>query len=268
MSKERKRNAVFFLTAYLYVLGFTRAVLKTRLVRYVLGPLVVFLFLVTTWHLRMWLSILRLVFRDAARYYVGVFWPALFSLLKGYLYMPLWLGFGDLLYKWRIALLYYFYYRPLLMHNEWRHWDKRWYWRDNPAMWMADLMWEDLVKFYEKLWFWYFYHLYTTKRRMENFADYPYTHMWWLIKFIWSRISIYRSSGRFYRLLSRVFTRLRLRNYVLLESFKLKLYLGLSGEEYRTGRIQGLLDYPKIFDFKKLKVVARDNYVVLPERWK
>lgn len=256
------------LTLWLQILRLFRAFLKSFPVRYFLGPVFLFVFLVSTWHVRLWWAFMRLVFRDASHYYLGVVWPAVLSLLKGYALMPLWLGLGALMHKWRIAFYYYFFYRPLQIHNEWRYWDKRWYWKDNSAMWMADLMWEDMVKMYEKLWFWYFFNLYTTKRRMENFADYPYTHIWWLIKYLARRLSPTKHSVRFYKLMKRVLIRFRLRNTVLISSFKLKLYLGLSSEEYRTGRVGGLIDYPKIFDFKKLKTVPRDNFVVLPERWK
>jgi hypothetical protein len=199
---------------------------------------------------------------------VDVVIPALYALIKGYLTIPLWMGLGDALYRFKISFVYYVYYRRARFDAAWRYWDQRWYWKDNSAMWLADLMWEDLLKFYERLWLWYFVNLYTLKRRMENFADYPYTHLWYLIKFIWFYVSPLKNARRFASFANRTFPRFAPRSKVLLESFKIKVYLGLTSDEYRTGRIKGLIDFPKVFDFKNFKVVKRDDFVVLPDRWR
>lgn len=137
--------------------------------------------------------------------------------------------------------------------------DRRWYWKDNMAMWLPDLMWYDIsamVGTVKARWKARFYRFISG---MERLADYPWSVVWsWLISLgkralIWNKIK--RAFHAFLTALKDWAYRVK----VCYNSRSMLIYHGISVLDYRHGNINVFKTSDYLYDFNSHKVVLRSD---------
>lgn len=230
----------------------------------------VLLFYIQGWAFRLFLVIFDLIFKSRRAIYIDIYWFNIKLLIYNMLSAIFYSNLGDYLEKFSM----YFQtpkaargilakpYRTLVRY------EREWYYQGNPAMFLPDKMWQDLVDIYDRS-FGYKYRNFKRKARVEmaNFINKPYTTMWrgLVFSFFWilSKRKYLRGfdiRGKISRFLKAWFRRLK----VVFYTRGMYIYHGFGKDAILRGDIPALKASPYTFNFKTEQLVTKeeDNHVL------
>lgn len=139
--------------------------------------------------------------------------------------------------------------------------ESAWYWKSNPAMWLPDKMWNDIVDSFDRNYLSGAKKLTKrVKRELENFADYPYVRLRAYALFVLLKISKFRfPKFRFPRFFGQFLADIRLRFAAVVASRSMLIYHGLGRNAVLYGKVPSFMVSPVTFDLAKKKIVLKQT---------
>jgi hypothetical protein len=217
------------------------------------------------WPFRLFFVVIDLLFNTRKFIYVDIYWFNIKLLIRNLMAAIFYTNLGDYLEKFfmyiqtptaaRSALARP--YRTLVRY------ERAWYYQANPAMFLPDKMWQDLVDIYDRS-FGYKYKNFRRKARVEveNLINKPYTTLWrgLVFSFLWvlSKRKYFRGfdiRGKITRFFTAWFQRLK----VVLTTRWMYIYHGFGKDAILRGDIPALKASPYTFNFKTEQVVTKEQ---------
>lgn len=209
-------------------------------------------------------SKIKLVFNDCREVYIDVYWFNFVRLLRDLLLAFWHTNLGDFLERLITAAAINRIRRFQEPNKTFEYYDKVYYWQGNPAFFMMDKFWKDVVDYYDD----------NVMRRynnfkkaavvaVEEFADHPYKQTWAglraLSKVIFKKRKMFRIPNPFRPIFS-FFKSLFYRWWVVLRVFNMRNYYGLGKRAITEGNVPALKLSFLDFDFETGKIVRKEYF--------
>ena len=225
----------------------------------------IFLCFVQTWFFRFFFAVFDLIFNTRKFIYIDVYWFNIKLLIRQLSSAVLYTNLGDYLEKFFVymqtptAARSFFGkpYRALVRY------ELAWYYQGNPAMFLPDKMWQDLVDIYDRS-LGYKYKNFKRKARVElsNFINKPYSTLWRGLVFSFFWVLSKRKHFRGFDIrgkIIRFFTAWVQRLKVVSTTRWMYIYHGFGKDAILRGDVPALKASPYTFNFEREQVVTKER---------